>query len=131
MYTAGWNVTITPLDTCGTVQLSGASYLSYLMGSSRIAQTLAQAQLYWTINGGGGGTNILQTTSIWYDSVATYMVVAPALLEFTTLSIEVTSDGYTIVSPTGTPITCALNWQDDSAAEGVYEAWLAAMLGAV
>ena len=128
MYTAGWNVTITPLDTCGTVQLSGPSYLNYLMGSSRIAQTLAQAQLYWTRQT-KGGTDILKTTNIWYDSVATYMVVNPALLEFTTLNVEVTSDGYTVISPSGTPITCALNWQDYNEAEGVYEAWLASMLG--
>ena len=41
---------------------------------------------------------------------------------------QVTSDGFTVVSPAGSPVTAALNWGDFNQDEGLYELFLASML---
>ena len=129
MYAASWNVTITPLDTCGTVTLSGPAYLDYMSGVSLVSRTLAQAQLFWSVNGGGGGQSILTSTSIWYDTVAAYMVDSPSLLEFSNIQLLVTSEGYTVVSEQGSPVTAALNWAHYNEDEAAYEDYVADVIG--
>ncbi len=51
MYGAGWAVTATPLDTCGTVRLDGANYDTFLKSSSLIGTVLVECYLYWSVNG--------------------------------------------------------------------------------
>eukprot|EP00042_Codosiga_hollandica_P038374 m.311868 g.311868 ORF g.311868 m.311868 type:complete len:323 (-) comp55375_c0_seq2:71-1039(-) len=126
MYSAGWNVTTTPLDTCGTVALSGGAYLNYLQGTSVVSHVLAQSQLFWSVN--GGNNQILTQSSIWYDSVAAYMTDSFEFLELTPMRVSVTSDGYTVPSPTGALLTVALNWGNYNQDEALYESALSSVL---
>lgn len=109
MYSAGWPVTSTPLDTCGTAQLSGDAYNTLLSSTSPIGTVLVECYLYWCVN---GFWNPQKTSDVWYDAVATFLATpaAAANIQFKTLNIAVTSDGYTVISPTGSPVSEALLW---------------------
>lgn len=50
MYGAGWNVTSTPLDTCGVATLQGPSFNAWVSRPSPLASVLAQSYLWWTAN---------------------------------------------------------------------------------
>ena len=50
MYGAGWDVIITPLDTCGTATLQGASFNNWVLKPTRLALVMAQSYLWWTAN---------------------------------------------------------------------------------
>lgn len=54
VFAAGWDITITPLDTCGTIWLQGPSYNAWISEPNPRATTLAQCYLWWIANG-------------WYD----------------------------------------------------------------
>lgn len=114
LYTAGWPVTITPLDTCGTVSLSGSVYDVLLKGSSHASQVLAQSLIFWAKH---LGRTIDQQTDTWFDAVAVYLSLSPVELNFEKLHLTVTTDGYTKIDPNGPIIDCALTWKNQTAFE--------------
>ena len=131
MYTAGWPVMSTPLDTCGVAVLVWPSFNAWVSVPTRLATVLARAYLYWVANCDcwwqpGNGTH----TDVWYDVVAVYLATLPPAwssdaspppslrkwVELQSLNITVTGEGYTVVDPRHVaPVVEAVRWVDRDA----------------
>ena len=115
--TAPWDVTITPLDTCGLVRLVGKKYQAVRDCDDPLIQALIENYRIWA-----GNTPWAQDldpatgSSILFDTVAIYLTFSPAfsekLLVMEKLGIRVTDDGYTVVDDSARPINCATDWKD-------------------
>ncbi|MBN2133533.1 MAG: nucleoside hydrolase [Sedimentisphaerales bacterium] len=133
-FTAPWDMTITPLDTCGLVVLKGDKYQKVLKRNSAITGTLFQNYRLWYANGLRGqrkdvdeadlrrqvDKKLNSSSSTLFDTVAIYLAVTRDLTEMKRLPIEVTDEGHTKVVEGAKMIDCAINWKD----LGAYESWL-------
>ena len=109
---APWRqITITPLDTCGLVNLSGQRFQTLKLSDDPCVQALLENYRIWA---GKDNLEQLQASSVLFDTVAVYLAnpgVKP-LLELETLSIAVTDDGNTRIDPAGTKMSVATAWKD-------------------
>jgi inosine-uridine nucleoside N-ribohydrolase len=113
-FTADWDMTITPLDTCGLVRLEGAKYRAVRECDDPLVQAMIENYRCWARH-----TKIDPETrsSTLFDTVAIYLAFSEALLVMEELNVRVADDGYTVVDPTGKPINCAIDWKDLAAFE--------------
>jgi len=133
-FTATWNVTITPLDTCGLVHLRGDKYQKVLRRNSDITSNLIQNYRLWYENGLRSGRKEIDdanlkrqvdkklhsSSSTLFDTVAVYLAVTRDLVKMKTVPIQVTDKGHTKVVEGAKMIDCAIDWKD----LGAYEDWL-------
>jgi len=132
-FTAPWPMTITPLDTCGLVNLGGEKYQRVLKKNSVVTATLLANYRQWFKDGlrdrkdlnaadlarevdGKLGTS----STTLFDTVAVYLAVNRDLIEVKELPICVTDDGFTIPQDGAKTVQCAVKWKD---LDG-YENWL-------
>jgi len=112
VYTAGWDMTTTPLDTCGVAVINGPVYQSLLASNNShnlLVQTLLMNYVYWHDHGGGGNPSTTSTTL--YDAVAAYLTFSNrADVNIVPVKLTVTNTGVTAVSPTGKLVDAALTW---------------------
>ncbi len=109
---APWRrITITPLDTCGLVTLSGPRFETLKRSRDRGVQTLLENYRIWAKK---ASVDQLQASSVLFDTVAIYLASpgAKPLLTLETLPIAVTNDGFTRIDPQGTPMTVATAWKN-------------------
>lgn len=110
---AAWDVTLTPLDTCGLVQLDGERYRSVRDCDDPLLRALLDNYRLWVRNvTWARGFNPEERSSILYDTVAVYLAFSEALLELEELGIRVTDDGYTAIDAAARPVRCATAWRD-------------------
>lgn len=107
VFSAPWDKTITPLDTCGWVRLSGPRYQQVVASPTPLAKAVIENYRIWL-----QGRNDDGRSSILYDTVAVYLAFATNLLELKLMGIRVTADGMTVPDPAGPQVNCALNWKD-------------------
>lgn len=138
VFTAGWDMTITPLDTCGLVVLDGDKYRKVLNRNSAITSNLIQNYRIWQKNGMRGqyknadeanlnrlANNVLhERSSTLFDTVAIYLAVSRDLVKMERLPVEVDDQGYTKVVQGAKRVHCAVDW---NTLDG-YEDWLVARL---
>jgi inosine-uridine nucleoside N-ribohydrolase len=118
---AGWrDVLLTPLDTCGQVELRGELY-----------------KPIWAATGDGLLRAVIENYCIWvprvpwlhcdffaqrsttlFDCVAVYLAYAEELLEIETMKFDITDEGFTIPAANGKySARVALRWRDRAAFE--------------
>ncbi len=113
VFSASWKKTITPLDTCGSVVLSGDHYKRVLNSDSKIASLLIENYEIWA-----RGTVLSkktidkQQTSILFDTVAIYLGFAEDLVNIEELNLEISEKGFTQISEKGNKVRCATSWKD-------------------
>jgi len=113
VFTAPWPVTITPLDTCGLIRLTGEQYQTIMTSSDPLLQALIENYRLWSQAMGGDWPNMFpHQSTILFDTVAVYLAFSEALLTMEDLPIRVTDDGYTRIDPQGKQIRCATSWKD-------------------
>jgi len=131
VFTAGWNMTITPLDTCGIVQLKGRKYQKVLKRNSPLTRALIENYHAWQKQGvlnrhkdlseaevNKRVDNKVNTSSTTlYDTVGIYLAISTELVKMEKLGIRVTDDGYTVIDNKAKTINCATEWKDLSAFE--------------
>ncbi|MBN2313861.1 MAG: nucleoside hydrolase [Sedimentisphaerales bacterium] len=131
VFTAPWKMTITPLDTCGIVQLEGEKYQKVLRKNSPLTRALIANYHAWyrqgLINENKNfiGTELnrkinqkLQSSSTTlFDTVAVYLAMSTDLVRMEELGITVTDDGYTKIDDNAKVIHCATEWKDLGAFE--------------
>jgi inosine-uridine nucleoside N-ribohydrolase len=118
---APWrDILLTPLDTCGTVQLQGENY--HAIWSATSDPTLrAVIENYCIfaprVNWMRCDFFALRSTTL-FDCVAVYLASSEALVEIETISFSVTDDGFTRPSANG-PLKArvALRWKNLAAFE--------------
>jgi inosine-uridine nucleoside N-ribohydrolase len=108
VFTADWNMTITPLDTCGIVKLEGEKYRSVYECKDPLTQALIENYRVWAKY----SPESEYRSSTLFDTVAVYLAFSEELLAMEKLGIRVTDDGYTVIDKDAKVINCAMDWKD-------------------
>ncbi len=134
VFTADWDMTITPLDTCGLVVLDDEKYQKVFNCNSAVTSNLMQNYLMWLKNGLRGqyknadeanlnrlaNNRIHQGSSVLFDTVAVYLAVSQDLVKMEKLPVEVDDQGYTRIVQGAKRVNCAVEWKSLEN----YETWL-------
>jgi len=106
---AAWDVTITPLDTCGIVHLRGPKYQLVRDSTDPVARTVIENYRLWS----AAHPDAAETgSSTLFDTVAIYLAISHDLVKTEPLSIRVTNDGMTVIDPQGKAMQVATEWKD-------------------
>ena len=114
---APWDITITPLDTCGLVHLRGKKYAAVRDCKAPLIQALMENYRIWLKKGGGGPKRADIASSTLFDTVAVYLAFTQDLCKMETLPIRVTDDGKTVIDPAAKKMSVATEWKDMGAFE--------------
>jgi inosine-uridine nucleoside N-ribohydrolase len=119
---APWqDILITPLDTCGLVQLRGENYRAIWQAAPTDALVRAVIENYciWAPRVPWMKCDFFVTrTSTLFDDVAVYLAYAQDLVEIETLRFRITDDGLTVRDAAGAfTARVALRWKDQPAFE--------------
>lgn len=133
VFAAAWPMTITPLDTCGLVDLGGDKYQKLLKRDSVIMRNLLENYRLWYEDGLRDRKDLDEaarkrlvdeklnhSSTTLFDTVAVYLAIDRDLAEMKELPIRVTDDGFTRVEQGAKMVNCAVKWKD---LDG-YENWL-------
>jgi len=113
VFAAGWDITITPLDTCGLVRLEGKKYRAVRDCEDPLVQALIENYRIWAKD--TEWAKELDTeiqSSVLFDTVAIYLAFSEELLVMENLGIRVTDDGYTVIDDDARMINCAVGWKN-------------------
>ena len=113
VFNAPWKKTITPLDTCGNIVLSGDNFEQIMNCDNTIAKLIRENFEIWAKK--KRLTKLItedKKTSILFDTVAIYLGFSEELLNIEDLKIKVTEKGITKISEKGNDIRCATSWKD-------------------
>ena len=127
VFAAPWDVTITPLDTCGRVRLKGAKYAAVRDSADPVVRALVENYRIWTeFNAAKSGkpAAVPAESSTLYDTVAVYLALATDLCAMEKVTLRVDDQGFTREDPAGKAVQAALAWKDLPA----YEDWLVGRL---
>ncbi len=109
-FTAPWkSITITPLDTCGFVQLAGERYTRLLASRSPMVQDVLENYRLWHASS-RSPHDPANRSSILYDTVAVHLAYTTRYLKMETLGVRVTDDGFTVIDPNAQPMHVAIDW---------------------
>jgi inosine-uridine nucleoside N-ribohydrolase len=131
VFTAPWNMTITPLDTCGIVNLKGQKYQKVLKRNSPLTRALIENYRAWYRQGILNENKDLSEAEVnkrveeklnsssttLFDTVGVYLAMSTELVKMEKLGIKVTDDGYTRIDENAKVINCATEWKDLGAFE--------------
>jgi inosine-uridine nucleoside N-ribohydrolase len=128
LLSAPWREAIlTPLDTCGRVQLSGERYARVRGSSDPLLRGLVEAYGLWCRNRDWCAKDpafVAVKSSTLFDCVAVYLAVSRELVKTETTGVRVTDEGMTIPDPAARPLVWATEWKS---LDG-FEEWLTARL---
>jgi len=111
---APWDITITPLDTCGLVALKGARYARIRDSKDPVARALVENYRAWCGNDPGRAD---RESSILFDTVAVYLAFSRENLVMERLGVRVKDDGITAIDEGAKKMDCAMEWKDLGAFE--------------
>lgn len=119
VFAAPWDITITPLDTCGIVHLTGEKFQRVYQCPDPLVQALMANYRAWLAARSNTGTLDAppERSSTLFDTVAVYLAFSEELLGMEDLPIAVTDDGMTVIDPQGHPCHCATSWKNLAAFE--------------
>jgi inosine-uridine nucleoside N-ribohydrolase len=131
VFAAPWDMTITPLDTCGIIQIKDQKYQKVLKHNSTLTRALIENYRAWFRQGILNDNKDLSeadldkrvartlnsSSSTLFDTVAIYLAMSTDLVKMEKLPIIVTDDGFTRIDEKGKVINCATEWKDLGAFE--------------
>lgn len=119
VFAANWEVTIAPLDTCGTIFLTGDRYQQVLKSGKPLARALIENYQIWLqAREGMDDTRpdmLFERSTLLCDTEAIYLAFSEALVQIENLGIAVTEQGDTVIDPDAKKIRCATAWLDFAA----------------
>ncbi|MEA4889745.1 MAG: nucleoside hydrolase [Clostridiaceae bacterium] len=127
VFTAGWEITLSPLDTCGMLILKGDLYQKVLHSPKPLARALMENYRLWLDarkNTDETRTDIypgiyFEQSTLLCDTAAVYLAFSEELATIEDLGITVTDDGCTRIDPQAKRIRCATSWKDLAAFEEI------------
>jgi len=112
---APWPVTITPLDTAGSIKLEGDDYRKVRESGHVVAETVIDNYRAWL----PASVKHLadQSSTLLFDAPAVYLATLrdgdkDEFLRIETMPIGITSHGMTVVDPNARLIEVAIEWKD-------------------
>ena len=115
VFAAPWEITITPLDTCGLVALHGEKYRQIRDCPLPLVRALMENVRIWERNitpEWRGNLNIETDSSTLFDTVAIYLAFSETLLVMENLGIKVTDNARTVIDENTKKFRCATGWKD-------------------
>ena len=114
-FTAPWDITITPVDTCGLVKLKGEKYRAVCDCPDPLIRTVIENYRIWL--GGKPDTE----SSILFDTVAVHLAYSTEFLVMEDVGLRVTDDGFTVEDTDrlggAKRMHVAIDWKDLAAYE--------------
>ena len=121
VFAAPWDITITPLDTCGLVTLTGDRYRRVRDTTDRNVADLIANYRIWLANQPTLPADMAdKRSSTLFDPVAVYLAIGPDQCVMEKLNLRVTDDGFTVIDPQARQVNVATQWKD----LGAYEDFL-------
>ncbi len=119
VFAAPWDVTITPLDTCGIVRLTGEKFQKVYRSKDPVVQALMENYQVWRVARSREKKPLgpPDRSSTLFDTVAVYLAFSEALLQMEKLGVKVTDDGHTVIDDNARLAHCATEWKDLGAFE--------------
>ena len=108
---APWDITITPLDTCGLVYLDGDRYQRIVHSRDRVAAMILENYEIWS-KASKTEAQAKTRSSVLFDTVAVYLAVSQNYCEMERLGVRVTNDGFTVIDPQTKRMNVATRWRD-------------------
>lgn len=115
LFRAPWaQATITPLDTCGLIRLTGKRYQDVRNSTIPVVKDVIQSYDCWAdFYSDKLRKDAATQSSILYDTVAMHLVSSTSFLKMQQLNLSVTDDGFTVIDNTnGRPFNVAIDWLD-------------------
>ncbi|MBN1845921.1 MAG: nucleoside hydrolase [Sedimentisphaerales bacterium] len=107
---APWDITITPLDTCGLVHLDGERYQAVRNSKDPVATAVIENYRIWSQ---ANKVDYFESrSSTLFDTVAVYLAMTQELAQMETLGLRVDDQGYTRLDPTAKKMKAATAWMD-------------------
>lgn len=119
VFTAPWEMTITPLDTCGLVYLTGEKYRKVRDSKAPVAAAVIENYRLWAEprKKKDRPSEADSRSSTLFDTVAVYLAFAQQLCAMETIGLRVTDDGFTRIEPGAKQVRFAASWKDMGAFE--------------
>lgn len=111
---------VTPLDTCGTVQLKGEPYARVLASTDPLARAVVENYRLWCPHHEWctkDPEHVSAKSSTLFDTVAVYLAFARDLVAVERLGVSVKDDGSTVPDAAARPLDWATDWKDKDAFE--------------
>lgn len=108
---ADWNITLTPLDTCGLVTLDGARYQRILKAGNPVAANVVESYRVWSKANHAPG-DAEQHSTILFDTVAVYLAFAHEFCQMERLGLRVNDDGMTVPDDRAKEMEVATAWKN-------------------
>jgi inosine-uridine nucleoside N-ribohydrolase len=119
-FTAPWAITITPLDTCEQVALTGEKYQRVLNSKDSLAKNIIDNYRIWASARGQGSPDVVPTRSTTlFDTVAVYLAFRQDWCGMEDLHLRVTDDGFTVEDAGAKSIRVAMTWKNLNAFENL------------
>ena len=113
VFQAPWEKTITPLDTCGNIVLSGALLERIMKCDNLVVRTIKENFEIWKKRPIPKFLLAKKNeTMVLFDTVAIYLGFSEELLNIEKLKIEITDSGLTQINERGSLVRCATSWKD-------------------
>ena len=123
---APWlDMTITPLDTCGIVRLTGKKFQAIRACPDPVTQAVIENYDLWLESPDPGTRSCVATQRTWFggicdrerssvlfDTVAIYLAFSTELLVMERIGLRIRDDGYLIEDSQAKAIHCAMAWKD-------------------
>ncbi len=107
VFTAPWDITFTPLDTCGIVKLDGSRYERIKNSDIPLTKAVIENYDIWLKDRSDEGR-----TSTLYDTVAVYLAFDEKYLQINDINLSITDSGLTAPDKNGKNVRCAVEWHD-------------------
>ncbi len=117
VFSQEWDMTITPLDTCGIVMLRRGKYARVLKSENAIAKAVIENYRAWARATKMNPADVEKASTTLFDTVAIYLAMSEELCEMEDLGIRVTDDGYTVIDEDAKTVRCATGWKNLEAFE--------------
>jgi len=106
VFAAPWrSMLITPLDTCGIVQLRGEKFAQIAHSTDKMTAIMMENYRVWD------GWNPKQS-SVLFDTVAVYLAFSQDLVKVQRLGLTVDDDGFTVPDEKGKQLNAAVEWRN-------------------
>jgi inosine-uridine nucleoside N-ribohydrolase len=113
VFAAPWDITIAPLDACGTLILKGDRFAKVDTSKDPKAVTVIENYRQWT----NYPNHPKGQSSVLFDTVAAYLTFDNSLCDIKTIKLAIDDKGNTVPDEKGRPVHCALGWKNRKAFE--------------
>ncbi|MBJ90033.1 MAG: nucleoside hydrolase [Woeseia sp.] len=115
VFAAPWDITLTPLDTCGIIKLDGERYQHIYKSQDPWLKALIENYIVWLPGAPyiDPATDTASYSTTLFDTVAVYLAAEEDLCHMQKLPLRVTDNGYTVIDKeNGRPVNCAIAWRN-------------------